>query len=237
MYGKRYFKRSAAKPKARVVKRSFLRRKPMRRPFKNAIQKMPIAGIPYDRKLIKCRYIDTFTYATGSTPVTDNVISLNSFYDPDRVSFSHSPLGYSTWSALYNHYCVKFVNVRLTIQRQGTDNTMGALGLYLKNDNIPLTTGINQLMESGKIKYRFMPQGNTNYPVTITKRINLRKWFGVSNLDDNQELGAAINANPAKELWMHMCAFSPNGSYSPALQVSFQIDYFVELSEPKAIPY
>lgn len=234
MYGKRsFFRRRATKPKAKVVKRRYFGRKRYNRRSKAPLYKMPIAGIPSNRKLIKCRYFEQFNIVQGVTPISDTVLSLNSFWDPNQTSFTHSPMGWTQWNDKYKSYCVKYADVKVYANRISSTSGNVAVALMQSMESIPITSNTVRFMEEPRIYKKMLSSGAVgNKPTYLHKFYNMRKIFGVTDTDDNDDMTALMNANPLKQAWLHIMMMDISNYGSNAVNFSVQIDYYVELMEP-----
>jgi len=104
---KKSFKKRSSKFRSRIAPRRTRWRGKwrLRRGFditklsKNVVS---VGTIRPDRIMVKLPY-ETTVQLTGAITV-DHIMNTNSLFDPDRTGAGHQPMGFDTWSVIYNRY-------------------------------------------------------------------------------------------------------------------------------------
>lgn len=72
------------------------------------------------RKKVFMRYVETFALAAPTSgAVSYTQFHANSIYTPQVAVATHQPLGYDTWSGMYEHYKVVASDIRVTFMVDG----------------------------------------------------------------------------------------------------------------------
>ncbi len=178
------------------------------------------------------RYCATEPLTSTAGAIHSVVYSANSAYDPKTAAGGHQPMGYDTFSALYNHYVV--VGSKITVKFISESQQIPTIcGIYLSDSQtVPYTTyqefrearkGTQGLLGSLAIK-----------PVTAISKFSAKKFFNLDNVKDNfDRLGALVTANPEEQayymIFVQSADYANTGS---EIQCLITIDYLIEYSEP-----
>lgn len=189
--------------------------------------------LPVSRKAV-LRYSETFTLTTGTGGLfgTDQVMRLNSLYDPDFTGGGHQPYLYDQITPLYASYRVYAAKVTLigaTIGgtadlcyavKYSTDS--GGSGLAAKSiDTITETTN--------SVQQYLSPSGNKRVSKQ-TMYFPMAALFGVSKkayqIDDKYQ--SATNTNPGETAYLYISVGSPNGTSGETMTLQVVIDFYAK---------
>lgn len=218
-------------PKSR---RSYKRRRRMRKGRPRTVR--IIKNIIPDRTLIKMRYCSFATLnPTAGTQVT-RLIRANGLFDPDATGTGHQPVGFdqylgtSTSTGFYNHYTV--LGAKITAIFDRTDAVPAFCGIHL-NAGTTTLTGVDALQERPRTLWKIIPsdKGQTK----MTYKFSAKKFFGVKTILGEDSYKGDYNSLPTEQCYFHVFAGAADTSTDTNVNVTFQIDYIVMLTEPKAI--
>ncbi len=170
------------------------------------------------------KYTELFTSSVATITGTQQIMRLNSLFDPDSTGVGHQPLGFDQIAALYNRYRVLKTRWRVTFGPEtGTFNIVvvpvnGTLATPVVNAATFETAG-----ETPRAVLR--KQGATaGMPIVINGGIRLCDLNGVTITeylaDDRFE--AAVTTSPAEVMSLYICLY--NGTAS-----TIGINYTVEM--------
>lgn len=190
--------------------------------------------------VVNLRFSDFVTIDPGAATALSYIYRANSVYDPRFGAGGSGPLGYNEWSAFYDHFVVlkSTCTVRF-VPSQSTALTGSALvGISVEDDSASSTIVPLQLIERQGAAWGIMTGAAAEGVKILRKSFDSKKFFGVSDVDDNiSKLGAAVVTNPAEGAFYHVSAAAVDASSNPsALTAIVQIDYTVKFTERKALP-
>lgn len=183
--------------------------------------------------ITKMRYTDAFSLTSTAGVLATHFFRWNSIYDPDATGTGHQPMGYVEWATFYNHYTVLGAKIRIlgTVEN---DSNLYRVGLLTTDDTtIPYTTA-DGLVEAGKRPYRLM-NGLENKTFDVSLKWSAKKFFGLKDVQDNDEVGAAIGSNPAE---LAFCCFwlqAWGGAATITVNAQVVIEFIVKYKEPKEL--
>jgi hypothetical protein len=172
------------------------------------------------------RYSDNFDLV--GAVISDQVINLNSIFDPDRTGVGHQPLGYDQWALFYNRYLVETVDMKIDFVNISANSTSDVL-VHCSNDATAITT-VAQFQANTEAPYS---ESNLVSSITginywsVSRRISLNSITGVTaekyRTDDVYQ--AQFGSNPSEVLALHICAkdfsFTTNISMKVRVTLTF----------------
>lgn len=180
--------------------------------------------------------------APGAAPGYAASFRANSAYDPDAALGGSAATGFVQWSQFYQKYTVvgSKMSIRVLDQDTGSSTTGTVNGLYgitLRDSAAPIVppTVIALVTDADAVHSGY---DSWHAAATISKSVNVSKYFGVENLLDNNELsggtGTTLGSNPGREIFYYMwLSQAPGtGSATQAMLVQVFITYDVIFSVP-----
>lgn len=178
-------------------------------------------------QVVKMRYVDTFTFATGATGLVTNIFRAGSIFDPDVSGVGHQPLAHDQWAAFYAKYRVLSASIKATFsQVQATQACM--VGVSLLENSTPLTTGINYAEQPGTDVRMISPITGMNR-TSITKKIINGNFDGDISAYVDTVFTAQFGANPTEDNFMHVFVANTAGGASVDCDVMVEIEYTVRI--------
>lgn len=222
--------------KKKSYRRRF-RRRPYRRKKRSSTAVQRNAGIS-DSQIVKLRYADMVRIDSVAGVADGNVWSANSIFDPNRTGVGHQPLGHDEWQLFYNHATVLGSKITATFMPTSSDVILGNSCCSIKvMGNNTLDTNIYSTLEQTGSSWKLL--GNSaaaGKGVTITKYFSAKKFFGVTDVKDADNLRGTFGANPADEAYFHVQHTGLNGTDNPAaVDVVVTIEYICLLSERRQL--
>jgi len=233
--------RSSRRSKSRKpIKR---RRRPYgrRRNYKKR-QYLPVGGMPKS-KMVKLRYVSTFTHDPGTGLPSVYKFSANGCDDPDISLTGHQPSNWDRWKLFYDRYTV--VGSKITmypIEIDTANNTHhrvpGTMLLCLSEDGKTISNaagGINNVLEQPRLKVtmKSLSHPNSYGYGKLTKTFSAKKFFGAPALG-NHPFSCDVEAGPSETAFFE-CAYVSSDDYNNPSTMKFRavIDYIIKFSEPK----
>ena len=159
----------------------------------------------------------------------------NSINDPDYQLGGHQPMGHDQYANFYQKYVV--VGASLTATFRNTSNSSLTSDTNQQYICGVTTTTPNQIISNN---YELLENNRTSYGKTspqkpfqvINKKFSSKKFWGLSNILDNADYGAAMNNNPLQECLFEIFGYNPIGSENPTpLFVNVMIKYHCVLRD------
>jgi hypothetical protein len=184
-------------------------------------------------KYITLKYSETFSFSLASTVGTQQLMRLNSIFDPNSTGVGHQPYGYDQIAALYNRYRVLSTKWKITFGTVGGTYRLvvipvnGALSSAISNN-----TTFDTACEVPRARQR--TQGGGGSPtISMSSGIKLNDLNGVTFTeylaDDRFE--AQIGANPAEVMNLVVGTYNPTAG-SIDIQYSIEMEYHTDVHDP-----
>lgn len=193
-------------------------------------------GVPTAR-VVRMKYVDNVTLTSTSGVMAVHYFRANGLYDPDYTGTGHSPAGYTSMAALFNHYIVMGSKIKVTWSND-PGNTSGdpptRCGVFLNDDVTLASLNYQDLIENGRGQSRLVGSGNANFYSTTstTGTYSPRKFFNIVDPQDKSDtIGAGIAGNPSEEAIFAVWAQAIGGG-SSTLSANIEIDFLVRFQEP-----
>ena len=174
--------------------------------------------------------------ATGATGTI--FFRANSLYDPDAQTGGHQAMAYDQLYALYNHYTVTNVSCSVIFINSSGQRMICAVNIY---DTNSVSSDINDICENDGAKFEFIgpdnSAGSTKSQCTITKSVDLARFFGVKKQDMvNASLYRGSNGNPTEQAFFGVTVAEPTGGFDPGnVNVYVVLTYDTVWSEPRKV--
>jgi len=183
-------------------------------------------------KYISFKYSDIYSESLATVTGTNQVMNLNSIFDPDRTGTGHQPYGYDTMATLYNRYRVLSVDYKITFHAE-------TLGFYIVvlPSNGALATAITNLAsftlacESPESVVRCQGVGADD--VIITGSIKLNQLNGVTLTEylADDRFQSLFGASPGELILLNIGTYNGTGS-TLGVDFSVEIIYHTDVHDP-----
>lgn len=231
-----------ARPSTR--KRTVKRR--TKRAFKRKVfrpQNLVRVGFP-KTTLVKLRYVETVTINPGIGSIVGIYNwCVNSLHNPNATSsFGHQPAGYDQWSTFYDNYIVLGSKLNAHFAKTSNSGQAGCViaGAIL-SDGLTVPANYYDIMEQGLSKWTYGSRSpnRAQQVFNITKNFSAKKFFAVSDLNDNVDrLGAQVGTSgPQERAYVNLWLVNTDSSTDEtAYQVTVTIEFLALFSKPKDLP-
>lgn len=176
------------------------------------------------RQVSTMRYVGHFTTTLLTMVASNQIMNLNSIFDPDRTGAGHFPYGYATIIGIYNRYRVikTWWKVCFSPSTASYDicvvPTNGALATAV-------TTQLTWEQAAANPRALLWNLGASGTTKEISSSVALNSLNGVSIIeykaDDRFE--SQVASSPTELMVLNVCTFNPNGG-------TIVINFFVELT-------
>jgi len=192
----------------------------------------PRIGFLDPHKYVRLKYSDIFSFSLATITGTNQLMNLNSLFDPDRTGVGHQPYGYDQLSALYNRYRVLKTSWKITFHAEAT-------GFYIVvvPTNGTLATAItNQASYSTACEVPpavVKAQGTGANSVIVRGSIALNDLNGCTKVeylaDDRFE--SQVGASPTELMILNIGNYNPAGT-SVNIDYTVEMEFFVDFHDP-----
>lgn len=211
---------------------------------KNKVSRPILSGFP-SRKLVKLRYTKTnVTLDPGAGLTASYTFRANSVFDPDFSGVGTQPMAFDQWASIYERYCVVGARMKIYITPAVVNNNGNPcyMGITLgpHTDNLSRFTTIANILESKHTRgWQLVNNSNTvigrSGMKTLSRKFSAKKAFGITNVLDDSDYGAAVSANPANQHYFQVWAASIGGNDPSLIDMTVMIDYIVMFQDPKIL--
>ncbi len=209
-----------------------------RRRKKRSSEVVSLNNQPFPKSFItKHRYsvTDTLDPSVGSPDI--KYYSCNGLYDPEVAVGGHQPLGFDQMTPMYDHYTV--LGSRITVKAMSAAADLGTggtiIGCYI-NDDASAVTSFDTVVEQGKAVYRILTGNSATGMTTFSKNFSTKKYFGATDVKDNDQLKGNIAANPSDGAYFTVFAQGIDASANPGVvYIHVLIEYIVQWSEQRSL--
>ena len=187
--------------------------------------------VPLSRRGV-LKYSETFTLTTGAggTFGVDQVMKLNSLYDPDFTGGGHQPYLYDTMTATYANYRVYAASVKIINSTIGGSADL-ALGAKLgTNSSGTVLSGksLDSVTEQTSAAIQYLsPSGNKRVS-TMKMYVPCHRVFGVSKYtyDNDDTYQSLTSTSPTQSVWLFVSAASASGTAGESVSVQIIINFY-----------
>lgn len=211
------------KPKKRVDRSSYLGKQMVLHP--SVTSPLP--------QTFKCnlRYTEYNKFQAYGIGTDTYVLRANSAFDPDYSFGGHQPRGWDQISQLYGKYVV--LGSKLTVTFNNNLTTPAIVGVA--EMATPTATTHNEYVEGvNRVTYKQLSGNNgSSNQVTIVEKHSPKRFFGISNVKDDDNLRAVTTANPINNAYWHMFYYDMGmATVNNAVFYTYQMEYIILFSEP-----
>lgn len=173
---------------------------------------------------VTLRYTEFLTSTSTTALNFDQVMNLNSIYDPNRTGAGHQPQGYDQWALFYNRYRVDGCKISSTWTNAPTAGS--TVSILANNDATAILDPI--VINESPLGYtKGMTAGGP--AVTISRNYDLAQLTGVTravyNADDRYS--APFGSSPTEVLVAHVGSWdAASYTYSYHIQMWFYVTLF-----------
>jgi len=171
----------------------------------------------------------------------ENTFRLSSVFDPDFTGVGNQPRYFDQFcsaedgAGLYKRFVVLGAKAKLEMVNLGNTTATDYLRVYMKMDNNS-TPGTDQYdyEEDPRCKSQILYKGTMLRGQNVmTQYYSAKKFFG-TNVNKEDDYAGSYGTNPARNAYLHVVAFNPNGNPAGA-DFYITIDYIVRFFE-RVIP-
>jgi len=189
-----------------------------------------------DRQLVKLNYFDQILIDPGTLSASGYAFRANCCFDPDYQSTGHQPMGFDQWGAFYQKFVV--LGAKITVTPLAGDTTSSASsGIVSVNlQRTPfIDLNINQQIEQKHSRYTTLQLGFKSRPITV--KYSAKKFEGVKDVSDNDDLYGTQSASPSKQSYFVIAAYAaqPSSDVLP-IRMQVKIQYIVMFKDPQRLP-
>jgi len=191
-----------------------------------------VSGLPRQRSTV-LSYVEHVAALTSTSGVLGSyMFRCNSCYDPNYTFSGHQPMGWDTWTSLYNQYIVTASSINIKVLANQANTAPCAIGCYVTDGTAVGYTTPSEFIEAKRGTYRIfnLQAGNsTNLYVPF----NTKRFFNVTDVKDNQvNLGSAVTSNPTEEAFYNIWFGTLDGTTEDC-NIMVTLKYHVTFNEPK----
>jgi hypothetical protein len=187
-------------------------------------------------KYVTFHYAEVFTNSVLTVTGSQQIMNLNSLFDPNRTGTGHQPYGFDQLAALYNRYRVLSTRWRVTFGSQsGTYQLVVVPVNGLVNTSITDLTSYQTVCELPLSVVK--TQGGGGGPTIIVERsMHLRALTGVTQTeylaDDRFE--SVVSSSPAELLTLYIGFYNPSGS-TISIPYTVELWYTTDMHDPISV--
>lgn len=172
------------------------------------------------------------TVAAG-TFVTPIKIQMNGVYDPDSAFTATQPATFAKYMTWYTKCVVTAAKIKVTLANESSAGVVGPItwGITLLTNNTS-PASIVEAVTGGTRTYR-MAYGDLR-PQTQTQSVDIAKFLGVNDLENNPDYACDATSNPAQLVVSQVWINNPSGATS-YYYFNVEVDYDVVFYDPKII--
>lgn len=191
------------------------------------------------RKFVKFMYADNFTFTTGTAGIAGNeqVMRLNSLFDPDLTNIGHQPLYYDQFCpTLYRKYKVNGVKVELTFDAPSASGTFICCQLQNSSESFTVQGKTFQQLKEEPMTVCKLLSSTGSQQTKITQYLPIWAVEGVTKQQFKSQIedgtyDALYNTSPADTPLIRFTAGSLSGSAGVTVQCSMRLTYYTMLFE------
>ncbi len=227
-------RRPARKPRQKRVKRVSKRGRTHRNQMSGPFHAY-VVGDPFKPFMMtKLHYSETFTFTTGTSGVygVEQIMRLNSLFDPNFTGIGHQPYGTDQLALLYRRYKIHAVQLTLIWTDPTNDGTVVAAQLQPPFGTFTLAgKAIDVVKEQPMSVTRII--NNTGSQTRIIKQyIPLHTVAGLSSLQykaDMTDFSAPFSASPAQVPLLRFSAASARGLTGATILCRCEMIFFTQV--------
>lgn len=183
------------------------------------------------RTLAKLKYSESFS-TTGAT--IDQVMNLNSLYDPDRTGTGHQPYGFDQYATWYNRYRVYKTKVILkAVNLNTTVDSAYKISVLASNTTSTITNP--PLASEMPGSYTKIIQGGLNTTFKMTYKLPKVNGQTSAQYKADDRFQALTTADPSENIVLHIVTSTLDDGIPTSGSVKFFVTmvFYAELFDPK----
>jgi len=216
-YKKKTFKRKVYKRKSRRIPRGV---------------SGTVSGLPRQRST-KLRYVESVASLSSTLgAIGTYVFRCNSAYDPNYTFSGHQPMGWDTWTSLYNQYIVTGSSISIKVLSNQSNTAPCVMGCYVTDGSTVGYTTPSEFIEAKRGTFKvFNHQAGRS--INLYVPFNTKRFFNVTDVKDNQvNLGSSVTTNPTEEAFYNVWFATMDGTTEDCNFIA-TLTYSVTFNEPK----
>ena len=168
----------------------------------------PYSGPAKFKSRTTLRYADYFTLNPVASGFAVYVLSANGMFDPNISGVGHQPRGFDQWMTMYKRYTV--IGSKITIVCGNTSTATTSENILVScfptmNTSVSLTQPYDMIEPKGT-KWMAFTNGSTISTIKpnpkLTNQINILKWLGKKDTDDDTISGLSSTNPDSQVYWM-----------------------------------
>lgn len=199
--------------------------------LRNGYQSTHLPGVNQRQKA----QIQFFTQSVNAFAIAANTftvplkIQMNGPYDPDGAFSATQPATFAKYMTWYSKCVVTAAKVKVSLSNMA-GATLGPMvwGITLLTNNTA-PANITEAITGGTRTYR-MVYGDLN-PQIQTQKVDIAKFLGVNDLENNPDYACTSAANPAQLVVSQIWVQNPSGA-AGAIYFTAEVDYDVVFYDP-----
>lgn len=187
--------------------------------------------------MVTMRYTQLVSVPSTAGSMGAHSFRANSINDPDYTGTGHQPRGYDEMSLIFKRYTV--LGATCTAQYMPEGNVIGAtqcFAILLNHDATLTATKAANLIERKQARWKLRnTYAGQSAPVSVRgKRYNAKRFWGLADVNDNDDVSALVTADPIKAAYFHVMAGSADEITTPPTpEVLVTITYKVLFTDRK----
>jgi len=184
-------------------------------------------------KFVTFKYSDIYPFSLATVTGTNQVMNLNSIYDPDRTGTGHQPYGFDSLAALYARYRVWAVKWKVTFHA----GSLAYFAAVLPSNGALATAVTNQqsftlACESPRSVAISQSQGANS--TIVEGSLNLNDLNGTTiqeYMADDRFQGTTSGSGPSEVILLNIPSYNNNGT-TVTFDIMIELEYLCELHDP-----
>lgn len=188
------------------------------------------------RMVAKLVYFTSGQLYNTSGIFQNQLMNLNSLYDPDRSGIGHQPLGRDQWAIWYNRYRVFKVDYIITLANLDPDQA--AMCAIVNQNGIPTYTDDAAFEQPGAYVQTLSPRDGGLSRVVVKASVYLPRLNGKtpSAYKANDDTQALMGASPSEVLTQAIVAAPVIANSEVNVGYTIKYVYHCELFDPNSLP-
>lgn len=183
-------------------------------------------------KYVVLKYVDIFSQSLATVAGTNQIMNLNSIFDPDRTGVGHQPYGFDQLAALYNRYRVLKTKWVITFHAEST----GFYIVVVPTNGFLATAITNQASYATACEVpraSIRAQGTGANSVVVRGQLSLNNLNGTTQTEylADDRFQALTTASPGELLILNVGTYNPAG-VTVAIDFTIELFYYVDFHDP-----
>jgi len=191
----------------------------------------PDFGFP-DKMVTRLRYCDTYAISGAVGAIGNQIMRMNSVFDPDLSGVGHQPMWFDQYASIYGRYRVLGSKIKATFSvANAPANALASnfgpvlVGIQTQTSPSLLAGNTSALMETANDNWTMLcDKAGGNNAKSLTATYSPVRDLGVDGGDDT--IAASVTTNPSQQFYAHVYKVDQNGSST--ITVLVEVEYLVE---------